>query len=693
MKRLLLILFLLAFGTRADATDYWVAVGGSVGAGACTLNDGPTDPGAYMSTIVDGISCLTNPGDRVIIKGGTYSEKIDANTLNIPSGSSFSNPITIKSYSNEIVTITSPDGNGLINMNTNSAVNNAMRYIIFDGTGASPNYGIVLNGADVTNGRSNVFLGGTTNGGAQFIRFTGVRSYNNGANNPNTKPGAGFLVAGTNNEFLNCSADSNGATTNWAGAGFTGDEAPYGFYINTTNHVVRNCKIFNNGGWGAQAYHNAQGADNFLFEQNTVYNNGHNFPQGSGGIWCGSGDACTVKNNIFYWTLGTPATPAPAVYLVGNGPLAYNNTITGYPSGGIVTEISTNAIVRNNIIYNNGFASGHYANFDTSGSGLTHGTNLTTNPLFADAGNLDFRPCVAVDDPDTDCTGESDAIDGGIDIASVTNDIVGTSRVSGEYDIGAWEMNPSPGNPAPDPINVVTMSFDEGTGQPQDESGNANHGTLGTGVTWTTIGCKYNGCLSFAGTGGVTIADSASIDTITHGYTLSAWVKPSSITSDAGVIVRNPSSKFFLFSSIDGYCGSDRPMGGHTQGGLSNACQSTSIANGVWTHMTVTYDGSTVRLYLGAVSVATFSASNVLDATTGTLQIGTSGFSEHFTGLIDEVFVDNYALSQAEIATRMNTPINEVTPSVAGSLAKTGAGAVRRTGATALIKSQGALPE
>jgi hypothetical protein len=657
MKLLLTILSLLV-ASSVEAATYYVATTGSDAVSCSTAQT----IGTPKLTIVAGIGCLTTAGDTLQIRGGTYNEYIDGNTVNIPSGSSFSNPVTIKSYSNEIVTLTSVSGNGLVNMNTDTALNTAMRFIIFDGTGASPNYGIVFNGAGTTNGRGNVFVGGTVSGGAQSIRFTGVRSYNNGLSNPTTKPGSGFLVAGESNEFLNCSADNNGAVTNWAGAGFTGNEAPYGFYINTHNHTIRNCKIYNNGGWGTQAYSASNAAYNLLFEQNTVYNNGRNFPQGSGGIWGGSSGASggtIIRNNLFYWTGATAGTPAPSIYMLGTGPVAYNNTVMNNPSGGIVTELSTSAVVRNNIIYNNGTAPSHYANFDASGSGLIHNSNLITDPRVVDAANGDFRLCTGAGTPHANCVGVSPAIDTtGATIPSVTVDIVNTQRPVGTiYDIGAYEAGETvPIEPTP--ILVAEISCDNTV---VDSSGNANHGTLTSGATYSASG-KYNSACSFDGVDdSVTLADSTTLD-LTHGFTLEAWTFPTSVTTDAVVMVKNPNSKYGLFVSLDGQCGTDATVGGFSETSFNRACYATATSLNTWTHHAVTYDRTNIIYYRNGVLVTNTAASAFLSATSGTLQIGNSGFSEPFTGLIDEVRIYNYARSAAQVLTDMNTPINAAVP-------------------------------
>jgi Concanavalin A-like lectin/glucanases superfamily len=83
-----------------------------------------------------------------------------------------------------------------------------------------------------------------------------------------------------------------------------------------------------------------------------------------------------------------------------------------------------------------------------------------------------------------------------------------------------------------------------------------------------------------------------------------------------------------------------------------------------WSHIAVTYTtaagGSTLRFYVNGSLVKTINGANQnILAANQPLRIGNSNasVSEGFNGLIDEVRVYNRALSAAEIATDMNTPV------------------------------------
>ena len=72
----------------------------------------------------------------------------------------------------------------------------------------------------------------------------------------------------------------------------------------------------------------------------------------------------------------------------------------------------------------------------------------------------------------------------------------------------------------------------------------------------------------------------------------------------------------------------------------------------------MTYDGSSMRLYVNGVLVSTRAQTGSTAVSTGLLQIGGNGvWGEYFSGAIDEVRIYNRALSAAEIQVDMNTRI------------------------------------
>jgi hypothetical protein len=73
----------------------------------------------------------------------------------------------------------------------------------------------------------------------------------------------------------------------------------------------------------------------------------------------------------------------------------------------------------------------------------------------------------------------------------------------------------------------------------------------------------------------------------------------------------------------------------------------------------VTYDNTTLRLFVNGVEVASRAVSGAMLTSAGVLRIGgNSVWSEFFAGGIDDIRIYNRALTQAEILMDMATPIN-----------------------------------
>jgi hypothetical protein len=85
---------------------------------------------------------------------------------------------------------------------------------------------------------------------------------------------------------------------------------------------------------------------------------------------------------------------------------------------------------------------------------------------------------------------------------------------------------------------------------------------------------------------------------------------------------------------------------------------SANLALNTWTHLALTYDGATMRIYVNGLLVNSRSASGAVLTSSGALRIGGNGvWGEYFAGTIDEVRVYNRALTQAEIQSDQATPV------------------------------------
>ena len=190
-----------------------------------------------------------------------------------------------------------------------------------------------------------------------------------------------------------------------------------------------------------------------------------------------------------------------------------------------------------------------------------------------------------------------------------------------------------------------------------DASGIGNTGTAAN-ATWTTAG-KFGSALVFNGTSArVTINDSASLR-LTTGMTLEAWVYPATASSAWRDVIYKGNDNYYLEGHLD-QC--RRPAGGGTF--MSGPLYGTStLPMNTWSHLALTYDKVTLRLYVNGVQVASAAATANIATSTNPLQIGgDSIYGQYFNGRIDEVRVYNLALSAAQIQSDMNTPIGTGTP-------------------------------
>jgi Concanavalin A-like lectin/glucanases superfamily len=86
-----------------------------------------------------------------------------------------------------------------------------------------------------------------------------------------------------------------------------------------------------------------------------------------------------------------------------------------------------------------------------------------------------------------------------------------------------------------------------------------------------------------------------------------------------------------------------------------------------WSHVAVTYDGMTLRLYVDGTRVSSRATKGTIKKTTDPLWIGGNRpYGEYFQGVIDEVRVYDRALSPFDVRAEMSTPIasGRISPAV-----------------------------
>jgi hypothetical protein len=101
------------------------------------------------------------------------------------------------------------------------------------------------------------------------------------------------------------------------------------------------------------------------------------------------------------------------------------------------------------------------------------------------------------------------------------------------------------------------------------------------------------------------------------------------------------------------------PVGGGTiDGTIREAGATNSVAVDRWSYVAVTYDDTTLRLYVNGSQVSSHAASGAIQISDNPLWIGGNRpYGEHFQGLIDEVRVYARALRADEIRDDMAKPV------------------------------------
>jgi Concanavalin A-like lectin/glucanases superfamily len=202
---------------------------------------------------------------------------------------------------------------------------------------------------------------------------------------------------------------------------------------------------------------------------------------------------------------------------------------------------------------------------------------------------------------------------------------------------------------------VGAWAFDEASGTvAADSSDSGNDGTI-SGATHTSAG-KFGRALNFDGRNDlVTIKDAPALNP-TNGMTLEAWVKPTAIVGRWQTVALKAMGDDMAYGLY-----ADTDMGGPSAN-ANPTVNSVAVAQSpiapTWTHLTATYDGLAIRLYVDGVREAIYPLQGRLRMGDGPLQIGGNTiWSEWFGGTIDEVRLYNRALGASEIATDMKSPV------------------------------------
>ncbi|MFC1643850.1 LamG-like jellyroll fold domain-containing protein, partial [Candidatus Omnitrophota bacterium] len=188
--------------------------------------------------------------------------------------------------------------------------------------------------------------------------------------------------------------------------------------------------------------------------------------------------------------------------------------------------------------------------------------------------------------------------------------------------------------------------------------GGKTYQIVGTGLEDISLrndDVAINTCLEFDGTNDyVEVPDNASLNP--SQLTAEAWVKVDTEIGHSTKTVVSKGDQAYLMQIYDGNVNFVSRNSLEQYQALQG---SLTVQPGVWTHIAVTHDGSTKRIYVNGVEDPLTAAHQGLwIEDTDPLRVGSRRWDwDRFGGAIDEVAVWDRALTQQEIQTRVNTKL------------------------------------
>ncbi len=209
--------------------------------------------------------------------------------------------------------------------------------------------------------------------------------------------------------------------------------------------------------------------------------------------------------------------------------------------------------------------------------------------------------------------------------------------------VGYWKMDESSGNAADASGNAQTLTNTNIATFAAGKYGNA--GSLASASS------QYFTCTD-ANCGGTTELD------VPTTFTASAWVNKPDVTQNYAMIIAKSTgggdtgnAYELRFNSTTGKIQFVSYIGGAYQSIASN----TALTNSTWQHVTVTYDGAYLRLFLNGASDATpVAVTGAMSNSAADFAIGRRADGYYYNGSIDEARVYNRALSPAEVSQLYN---------------------------------------
>lgn len=206
---------------------------------------------------------------------------------------------------------------------------------------------------------------------------------------------------------------------------------------------------------------------------------------------------------------------------------------------------------------------------------------------------------------------------------------------------------------------MASYGFSEGSGTTTTDTSGHGHTLTLNSATWATghIGTGISNTTTSQGAG-------ASFSAPTAAITLAAWVKPLALTAGdtclaVGLIDTGGNTDVAIFTERGDFGTSNILQCNLRIGGTLRSIYGPALTVGNWVHIALTFDGSTVTLYINGSSYATGSYSGTLGTGDRIAVAGTDPVNTYNSQVtIDDVRVFSTALTAAEVSSAMSTPVS-----------------------------------
>lgn len=204
-------------------------------------------------------------------------------------------------------------------------------------------------------------------------------------------------------------------------------------------------------------------------------------------------------------------------------------------------------------------------------------------------------------------------------------------------------------------INAGLIAYYPFNGNANDESGNANNGTIYGGVTLTSDRHGNNGkAMHFNGSNGyIQVPNSSSLQSPENAMSITGWIWIDGYNGlkAAGIVNKTNTSNYGQYGlSYHEWSNPYRINFNYNQG--SKGCStSISLVLSKWYFLAATFDGSSIIIYLNGIKIDSQASTGLIIKDNNPLTIGleSPGDVEYLKGKLDDIRIFNRALSQQEI--------------------------------------------